>query len=263
MKKMHFMLSWVFCFLIIGGAKSQENQNQAFWIHEDRVKPGLVQEYEKHSKDLVQMARDNNFQEMGWSVAQLDDGTFLSITPIKDFAHLQSLSFTSLQEKVGQEKFLALMDGFNEFYDEHGDYIAILDNSLSYMPNGPETDRMDNDFRKWHFMKIPANKVSEVRQKLVELKDMYTKKNSRMHYRIYRSGFGQMGNTFTAVISAKDAEDYSRISAENDKLLGDEGNLKFEELFDLVSDYRSITGRMRPDLAYTPTIVNAEPIRKD
>lgn len=264
MKKLQFLLSWVFCFLIFGGAISQENQNQAYWIHEDQVRPGSVEEYVEHSKKLVDMAKQHNFDGMGWNVAQMDDGTFLSITPIDNLAHLESLSFASLQEKAGQENFSNLMNGFNKFYDVHGDYISILDNNLSYMPTGEGVIQEGKDYRKWHILKVPAENVSQVRQKLVELKDLYSKKNSKMHYRIYRSGFGQMGNQFVAVISAKDAQDYARLSAENNQLLGEEGRKKFQEIMDLVSEYRNISGQMRPDLAFSPnTTVAAQPVQKD
>lgn len=262
MKKMQFLLSWAFCFLIFTGAKSQENQNQAYWIHEDRVKPGYIEEYENHSKNLVKMAKDNDFQEMGWSVAQMDDGTFLSVTPVDDFAHLQGLSFASLQEKVGEDNFSDFMNGFNKYYDEHGDYIVVLDRSLSYLP-AEQQDLTGKDFRKWHFMQVPADKVSEMRQKLIELKDVHAKNNSKMHYSLYRTGFGQMGNHFVAVIPATNAEEYARLSAENGEILGDEGKKKFQEMLDLVSDYRNISGRMRPDLAYMPTTSEAQPIKND
>lgn len=261
MKKMQFMLIWGFCFLIFSSVNSQENQ--AYWIHEDQVRPGMVEEYAEHSKKLVQMAKDHNFQEMGWNVAQLDDGTFLSITPIKDFAHLQSLSFASLQEKVGEEKFGQLMNGFNKYYDTHGDYISILDNNLSYMPTGEGVVQPGKDFRKWHFMKVSAENDSKMREKLKELKDLYANKNSKMHYRIYRSGFGQMGNNYVAVLSAKDAQDYARLSAENNALLGKEGEQKFQEIMDLVTEYSNMQGKMRPDLAYVPSSAGTQPVVKD
>ncbi|MHA6280258.1 hypothetical protein ACXYMT_08760 [Salinimicrobium sp. CAU 1759] len=263
MKRMQFMMIWGLCFLIFSSVNSQENQNQAFWIHEDQVKPGLVEEYADHSKKLVAMAKENNFEGMGWNVAQMDDGTFLSITPIEDFEHLQSLSFASLQEKVGQENFSQLMSGFNKYYDYHGDYITILDNDLSYMPSGEGIVQDGKDFRKWHFMKVTAENDSKMREKLKELKDLYGKKNSKMHYRVYRSGFGQMGNNYVAVLSAKDAQDYARLSAENNQILGEEGKQKFQEIMDLVTEYRNTQGRMRPDLAYIPTAAAAQPIQKD
>lgn len=71
-----------------------------------------------------------------------------------------------------------------------------------------------------------------------------------MHYRIYRSGFGNMGDSFVAVISAKDAMDYDTRSAENQKLLGAEGEKLFDEMFEYVDAYSIKRGAMRPDLAY-------------
>lgn len=252
MKKLQLFFSGVMCVLLCSTAISQQNQNQAYWIHEDQVKPGMVEEYAEHSKKLVQMAKDHNFQDMGWNVAQMDDGTFLSITPIENLADLQELSFASLQEKVGEDKFMEMMTGFNKFYDVHGDYISILDNDLSYMPTGEGIVQPGKDYRKWHMMEVSAENVPQMRQKLAELKDLYSKKNSKMHYRIYRSGFGQMGDRFVAVLSAKDAQDYARLSAENEQVLGEEGKKKFQEIMDLVTAYSNIQGRMRPDLAYMP-----------
>ena len=71
-----------------------------------------------------------------------------------------------------------------------------------------------------------------------------------MQYRIYQSGFGNVGNSFVAVISAKDAMDYDRMSSENDKVLGEEGQKLFDEMFEYVDAYKVIRGSMRPVLAY-------------
>jgi hypothetical protein len=112
-------------------------------------------------------------------------------------------------------------------------------------------------------MKVTAENDSKMREKLKELKDLHGKKNSKMHYRVYRSGFGQMGNNYVAVLSAKDAQEYARLSAENNEVLGEEGKRKFQEIMDLVTEYRNIQGRMRPDLAYMPASGEPQPIVKD
>ena len=73
-----------------------------------------------------------------------------------------------------------------------------------------------------------------------------------MHYRVYESGFGQVGDRFVVVISAKNGLDYAQKSEENRNLLGNDFKLKFDDLYSLLSNYSEISGKMRPDLSYTP-----------
>lgn len=252
MKKMQLFSILSCCLLILGSLSAQENQNQAFWVHEDQVRPGMVKEYEDLSKELVAEAKKSNLQDMTWAVAAMDNGRYLSLTPIKNMADLESKSFQPLMDSMGEDRFSTLMNRFNGMYDKHGDYIIVLDRNLSYMPQGVNPVTPGEDYRKWHQMWVSAENVPQLRTKLAELKDVFDQKGSKMYYRIYRSGFGTMGDYFVAVISAKDAQDYARISAENEKLLGEEGRQKFREVMDLVSEYDVASGGMKPDLAYSP-----------
>lgn len=244
------------------GIWAQQTKNQAFWIHEDRVKPSMLSEYEKVSKDFVQMCRENNLQDMQWSIAQIEDGTFMSITPIEGLADIQNMSFASLIEKVGQEKFEKMMSDFNKCYDSHGDYVAVLNTELSFMPEGLTTDTPGENYRVWHRMNVTPSNVANLRGKMKELKSLFSTKGSKMYYRIYHTGFGNMGNNYVAVISAKDAADYARKSSDNQKLLGEEGQKLFEEMFEYVEAYDVKHGGMRPDLAYNPS-PELEKITKD
>ena len=241
---------------------AQEGKNQAFWIHEDQVKPSMMSEYEKTSKELVEACKENNVQNMQWTVASMHDGTFLSITPIKDLSDIQNMNFEDLREKVGDDKFSKMFENFNKCYDNHGDYVSILVPSLSYMPDGLTTNTEGMNYRVWHRLDVSPANIQNVQSKLKELKDLYASKNSKLHYRIYRSGFGNMGDFFVAVISAKDAMHYDKMSSENRELIGEEGQKVFDEMFDYVDAYNVQRGGMRPDLSYQPAIENSN-IAKD
>lgn len=243
-------------------AFAQEGSNQAFWIHEDQVKPSMMSEYMKTSKDLVEACKKNNVKDIQWSVASMDDGTFLSITPIKDLADIQNMNFSDLREKVGDDTFNKMFENFNKCYDNHGDYVTVLVPSLSYMPDGLSTTTPGKEYRVWHRMDVTPANMQKVQSKMKELKDLFASKNSKMHYRIYRSGFGNVGDYFVAVISAENAMDYDRMSAENDKLMGQEGQKLFDEMFEYVDAYSVKRGSMRPDLSYQASADNTN-IAKD
>lgn len=240
---------------------AQEGKAQAFWIHEDQVKPSMRMEYEKVSKDLVAACKTNNIEGIQWAVASMDDGTYLSIMPIENLADIQNISFGDLQEKMGEEKFSKMFENFNKCYDNHGDYVTLLIPSLSYMPDGLTTNTPGKNYRVWHRMDVSAGNLQKIEGKMKELKDLFASKNSKMHYRIYKSGFGNVGDYYTAVISAKDAMDYDRMSKENDDLLGEEGQKLFGEVFQYVEAYDVKRGGMRQDLAYQPVNTKSNTVK--
>lgn len=261
MKKFKTFMVLAFVMLFSITTWGQQSQNQAYWIHVDNVKPSMRAEYENLSKELVKMCRENDLQDIMWNVASVEDGTYMAITPVKDLGEIQKFSFDPLKEKVGEEKFNQLFQDFDKCYTSHGDYMAILNSDLSYMPQGLSPVTPGQEYRVWHHLNATPAQERNLKGKLVELRDLFKNKGSKMYYRIYNSGFGNIGNGYTAVISAKDAADYARMSSENQQLLGEDGKKLFEELMDHVTKYEVRRGEMRPDLAYNPQ--PAQPLKKD
>ncbi len=237
--------------LLLTPTISNAQGNQAFWIHADLVKPSMNSEYEKVSKDFIAACTKYDLKDADWSTARIDDGTYISIMPIKNMADLDKNTLAPLAEKMENENFMELFERFNKCYDKHGDYVVVLNSELSYMPNGLTINTEGQNYRKWHFLYVTPENVQNLRGKIKDLKALYEKKGSKEYFRIYRAGFGTMGDYFLAVVSAKDALDYARQSDENDALLGEEGKKLFEDMFKYVFKYDSKTGNMRPDLSYS------------
>lgn len=226
-------------------------QNQSFWIHADQVKPSKQAAYEQVTKDFIAACKEHDIKDSNWATARVNDGTYLSISPIANMADLDKNPLAPLMEKMGEEKFRDIFKRFNECYDKHGDYMVHLINDLSYMPNGLTPNTPGQNYRKWHFLYVTPSNGAALRAKLKDIKDLYEKKGSKENFRIYRSGFGTMGDYFLATISAKDEQSYAKLSSENDLLLGEEGKKLFGEMFLLLDKYEVKTGEMRPDLGYT------------
>lgn len=244
------LMAALFCLLMTAGIWAQEVKNQAFWIHEDRVKPSMMAEYEKVSKDFVETCKKYALKDVEWATASMDDGTYLYISPIQSMADIEKNSFEPLKEAMGDEEFSKIFKDFDKCYDAHGDYVTVLDSELSYMPEGLVTDTPGKNYRVWHRLDVTPSNIQNIQGKMKELKSLFANKGSKMYYRIYRSGFGNVGNYYVAVISAKDAQDYDRMSEENDQLLGEEGQKLFQEMFNYVDKYSVKRGGMRQDLAY-------------
>ncbi len=227
------------------------NVNQAFWVHEDQVKPSMQKEYEAVTKDFIAACKEHNIKDTDWATARVDGGTYLSISPINSMADFDKNPLAPLAEKMGEEEFREIFNRFDKCYDNHRNYVVHLIDDMSYVPNGLNTNTSGQDYRKWHFFHVTPQNVAKLRNKMKEIKSLYEKKDANQYFRVYRSGFGTNGDYYLVVISAKDAQTYAKTSAETDELLGAEGVKLFDEMMQYVQKYESKTGRMRPDLAYT------------
>lgn len=226
------------------------NANQAFWVHEDQVKPSMLKEYETLTKDFITACKEHDLKDADWSTATLEGGTYLSITPVNNMADLDKNTLAPLVDKMGEEKFRAIFNRFDKTYDVHKNYMVHLISDMSYMPKGLSTNTPGEDYRKWHFFHVTPENVANLRNKMKEIKALYQEKGADQHFRIYRNGFGTAGDYYLVVISAKDAQSYHTTSDQTDVLLGEEGEKLFDEMMQYVHRYESRTGSMRPDLGY-------------
>jgi hypothetical protein len=226
-------------------------QNQTFWIHTDQVKPSKQADYEQISKDFVEACKKHDLRDADWTVAHVNDGSYISIAPVENMAAFDKNPLAPLMEKMGEEKFRGLFTRFNECYDKHGDAVIVLNSDLSYMPNGLTTNTVGQDYRKWHYLYVTPSNSAKLRAKIKEIKDLYEKKGAKEYFRIYHSGFGNMDEYFLVSVSAKDAQSYEKTSDETEALLGEEGKQLMGEMFVLLDKYEVKSGEMRPDLGYT------------
>jgi hypothetical protein len=229
---------------------SQNNDNfQAYLVHRDEVKPSMSAEYEKLAKEYKAACEKHSSSE-SFSIAETADGSIMSISPIEKLGDIDNGN-DDLREKMGADTYATMMKNFNKCYDNHGSYVVLLNKELSYMPNGIQTAEEGKNYRKWHFLYTTPENKAALGDKLKDIKKMFADKNSKMHYRVYQNGFGQMDEYFLVVVSAKDELEYAQMSAENQKLLGPEAKPYWDALMKSTSRYEETTGRMRPDLGYT------------
>lgn len=231
---------------------SQNENQQRYMVHMDPVKPGKVAAYEKTAADLVKMCKENSY-EQGWSTFVTEDNEYMYLSPIKNFAELDENPMATLEEKVGEEKFSKIFQDFNKAYDSHSDFILVLDNELSYMPDGMSITQEGKNYRentRYYYAPQDYEKALNVAK---AFKKLYSDKNSKAHYRIYRSGLGTDGNYFLVASSAKSPLDMEQNRLENQKLMGEDARKLFNDLQGVILKAETVRGYMRPDLSYSPS----------
>ena len=250
-----FKLSPIVLLLLLAPLMSQaqeEKNYQAYWIHEDRVKPSMTDEYEKIAKDLVAACKEHNVEETQWLTMALNDNSYLYITPLKDFSDLDKNAFKTLNEKMGDDKVSELFNRFNSTYDEHGDYIVYLNKKLSYMPGGISQTIEGQNYRTLYYNHVTPEQNKGFVSALKNIKASFEKHNSKLFYRVYKTGFGVMGTYYMIAVAAESNVESAKAGDENWKLMKDEFEPLLKELNKHTWKTNQKRGWMRPDLGYTP-----------
>ncbi|WP_142786207.1 hypothetical protein [Changchengzhania lutea] len=223
---------------------------QSYWIHQDNVKPSKIREYEKIAKEFREACKKHQ-PDTQWVTAVTNDMTYLYITPMENFAEMDERPFKDMAESMGDD-FGNMFERFDTCYDSHGDYVITMDESLTYMPEGISQTQEGMNYRKWFFLYFSPEKEDELREGMKAVKELYTSKDSKGSYRVYRSGFGAMESYYVVVVSAKDEIDAATKGKKNDETLGEERWDVFMKVMGNITRMEEKTGEMRPDLAYMP-----------
>ncbi len=227
---------------------AQNDKFQSYGVHEDVVLPSMVNEYETGIKELVANVKKYDIKELKWITSVTNDGRYLYLYPIANMADLDKDNFKLLADKMGPDKMGELFNRLNKCCNLSLDYVLRLDKDLTYMPSGVTQTPEGQNYRRFYYLRYTPQQEEKLVASMKAVKDMFQKKNSKMDYRIYRSGFGSGGNYFLVAIAAKDVVTYETMNAENDKMFGEEGAKVFGEMMKNISKMEEVSGGMRPDL---------------
>ena len=253
MKKCKIPVLLVLALLFVSSIWAQEKKTQAYWVHQDNVNLSKTLAYEAAAKELTALLKENNIQDENWLASSTSDGRYMYVTPINNMADLDKPLFKSLTDKIGKEKLYILFDKMDKCYNSHTNYIIHLDKELSYMPNGITLTPEGENFREFHFLHFTPGNAAEVKKQMKAVRALFANKESKVYYRVYRTGFGAPNDYYMVAVAAKDPIDMAQRGADNDKLLGEEGNKTFGTLFNNLSKYEKVEGRIRSELGYSPS----------
>lgn len=243
--KTTFLLAIILCFSF-----NLSHAQKRYQIHQDNVKPSMVAEYEKTAKEFNEACKKHNPQTP-WITAMTNNFRYLYISPLENFAQLDERQFADMAEAMGDD-WGKMFENFDKCYDSHNDYVIVLDEALTYMPNGISQTQEGQDYRKWFYMYYTPENSKKLREGMKAVKEMFVNKGSKEYYRVYRSGFGCPESFYLVAISAKDEIDSAKKGKANEELLGPDRWETFNKVMNNVTRMEEVSGTMRPDLSYTP-----------
>ena len=96
-----------------------------------------------------------------------------------------------MAKAIGDE-FGGKCNRFNKCYDSHGSYIITMDEELTDMPDGSSQTQEGQNYRKYIYLYYTPENHAKLKEGMKAVKEMFASKESKEHYRIYRSGFDIM-----------------------------------------------------------------------
>ena len=247
MKNLKLSLLAIGAFLLCS-TSTLKAQDQMYWVHIDHVKPAMQSEYEKVAKEFAEACKTYNVPDVVFNTWRHDDGSYVYSSPMKNFADMDKDGMKPLRDKMGTDKFVAMFERFDKCYDSHNSFMATFKSDLSYLSNGKLNE---GNFVKYHFFYVTPSNSNAVAAKLKEIKNLFAKKGSKEYYSILHSGFGATEEFYVAILNGKDEIDYEKTSNQNNELMGEEWQKKWNELYSLMARYETKTSMYRADLSYT------------
>ena len=229
---------------------SNLSSQQMFAIHEDRVYPGAIAQYEKTSKDLIANMKKHSVTGADFLTLMLDDFRYIYISPVENMAALDKNPFAALDEKMGKEAAQKMWAGFEKCYDEHGDYMITLDAELSYQPSGINNNPEGEYYRTLDYWYVTEANESALREVAKSIKKLYADAGSDFYYRVYRSGFGTMGPFYMVASAAKSPQALQDKQDRVAKATGEKRQMLLSKALGLTRKYETMNGWIRPDLSY-------------
>ena len=251
MKTKH-LISFILILLVLpfSGLIAQDNSMQMFTVHEDRVKPSMMAQYEAACKELVAMCKEAGLTGSDWMALSATDFKYSYITKINSMADLDKDPFAGLTAKVGKDKMSNLWSKMDQCYEDHINYTIALDTKMSYQPGGINQMPNGKNYRKNTIYYVTPENYAAASKVGMKFKELFEKKGSKMHYRVYRSGYGTDGTFFMVAVAAESPAAYEKMVQENNALLGEEFAMLNQELLAVMERMETVEGYMRPELSY-------------
>lgn len=225
---------------------------QMFHVHEDVVKPSMTMEYETILSEVGNIMKEHPLENVTMLVLTGNNNSYYFVRPISSMADLDKPSpVAQLAQKAGGDKIWPLFERMDKCYDIERDYIITLNNELSYMPDGMTMTPEGENYREQYKIYYSPENRAAIKESFKAIKEMFAAKGSKMHYRVYNSGFGAESEFYLVSIAAKDEMDMAVKGKANEELMGDEGKQAMFNMFQKIRAMEEIEGMMRPELGVT------------
>lgn len=252
-KPKYFLLFLALMICYSGLVQAQDNTDgKLFIVHEEIAKISMWDQYEKTSKEWVDLMTQAALDLSAVYASQRDDGHYYYLIPLNNYADIDKIYgvFNDAITKIGKDKWKDYATRNNSSMETSKDYVVRRSDKYSYEPKEPRLKPDERGFIHWMFFTYASGKRQEVLDVIADWKALYEKYNIPDGWAIWFPEFGFQNNMIALTESAKDGSDFYAENDKNSKILKDEQQKLWERMSANVLTMEDKYGKPRPDLEY-------------
>jgi hypothetical protein len=254
MLKQKIFLALITAFICLTGTliAQEEMKDQLYWVREEVAKVDMWDQYEKTSKEWVELmtGADLDFPYM-WA-SQRDDGHYYYLLPLENYSAIDKMPelFGSAIEKIGKEKWAEFMKKNEGSMETHMDFIVTRSAKYSYWPEEPRLKPEEGKFIHWMFFHYNLENRKEVMDIMLEWKKLYQDKNIKNGYTIWLMELGRDNNMIVLTENYKDGADYYTAMEADNAVMEAEASALWTKMSKYIISIENKYGNQRPDLGF-------------
>jgi len=207
-----------FVFLLLAGLMfyssftlaQEEPKDQLYWVREEVAKVDMWDQYEKTSKEWVELMTGAGLDLPYMWASQRDDAHYYYLFPLDNYAAIDNMQeiFGAAIDKIGKDKWAKFNKENEASMESHKDFIVTMSAKYSYWPEEPRLKPEERNFIHWMFFHYKLENRKEVMDILTEWKQLYKEKNIKNGYTIWLMELGRDNNMIVLTENYKDGADY-------------------------------------------------------
>lgn len=238
-----------------GSQEQAQAPPQMILVHEETVKPPMLEEYVQRSKEFFAMVAANRdvMPTFHAEAFQTDEYEFVFAMPLSGFGQMDSLmgEFMAMAEKGGAD-FQEMMKAGSETTTHFDEYIMLYRTDLSHHPADPRVPMVEAAVYRWDFYYLQPEMAMEAEQVARDVAALYEEKGIRDAYGVFQAVLGADMPFLVVSVPGKSVADIETRLAEIATALGDSWAPIQARIHAATRDYVSKYVRPRPDLSLAP-----------
>jgi hypothetical protein len=254
MPKLKFFLPLFATILIYSSLilAQEEPKDQLYWVREEVAKVDMWDQYEKTSKEWVELMTGAGLDLPYMWASQRDDAHYYYLFPLDNYAEIDKLSgiFGAAIDKIGKDKWAKFVTENEASIETHKDFIVTRSAKYSFWPEEPRLKPDESNFIHWMFFHYKLENRKEVMDVMTEWKELYQEKNIKNGYTVWLMELGRDNNMIVLTESYKDGADYYTAMEADNATMEAEAKALWTKMSVYITSVENKYGNQRPDLGF-------------
>lgn len=225
---------------------------QMILVHEEKVKPPMLDDYVERSKEFIAMVQANRdvMPTFGAEAFQTDQYEFVFALPLSSFGQMDTLmgEFMAMAEKDGAG-FQETMKAGAETTTHFDEYVILYRTDLSHHPAEPRVPMVEATVYRWDFYYLQPDMAMEAEQIARDVAALYREKEIRDAYGVFQAVLASDMPFLVVSVPGRSVADIETRLAEIATTLGDAWPPIQARIHAATRDFVSKYAWARPDLS--------------